>query len=381
MGKTPDCRIRLFADAHVFDKEYQGTRTFVKEIYTQLAKNDNIEIFLGAYDTDNLRCIFHTAGNINFIKYKSRSGLRRLLYDIPTIISANKIQYAHFQYILPPVKNCRFIVTIHDVIFNEFPGEFSFPYRFSKKILYGRAASKADIITTVSAFSKNSIVKYLKARPSSVHILPNGVNPVFFQPYDKENSKQRIKSKYGFDNYILYVSRIEKRKNHAGLVRAWLDAGLYNKSCYLVLLGHRSLAVPELDQLLASLPAEIRKYILTREDINDEELLEFYKAASLFVYPSRAEGFGISPLEAAALKIPVICSNSSAMKEFNFFGENHIDTSNGLLLAKRMSSLLERPPSQQKLLQISEKIKEKYSWEYSANAFYNILTNDQTAIS
>jgi glycosyltransferase involved in cell wall biosynthesis len=369
-------RIRLFADAHVFDKEFQGSRTFVKEIYTQLARRENIELFLGAYDTAKLDTIFPASGNIHFIKYKSRSGVRRLLYDIPAIIAANRVHYAHFQYIIPLVKNCRFIVTIHDVIFNEYPAEFSFPYRFSKKILFTRAASKADVITTVSAYSKSSIVKHLRARPSAVHIVPNGVNNRFFQPYDKQESVNYVRTKYGIENFILCVSRFEKRKNHAGLLRAYLEARLYEKSYYLVMLGHRSLPVNELDELLKSLPDAIRKFILIRDDIDDQELPEFYKAASLFVYPSRAEGFGISPLEAGALRIPVICSNSSAMKDYQFFGENHIDTTNEKLLAKKLKLNLEHPLPAERLNRIAATVKERYNWEHSANQFYQLLSRD-----
>src|SRR5882724_11334972 len=121
--------VKLFVDAHVFDGKYQGTRTFIKEIYTIIAQKPGILLYLGANDTDNLKKYFPEQPNIFFIKYKSSSGLVRLVSDIPSIIKKNGIQYAHFQYIVPPIKNCRFIDTVHDVIFNEYPDEFSFIYR------------------------------------------------------------------------------------------------------------------------------------------------------------------------------------------------------------------------------------------------------------
>ena len=366
--------LNLFADAHVFDREYQGTRTFIKELYTRLANYDNIRIFLGAYNTDKLESIFPNSKNIRFVKYKSRSGVRRLVYDIPAIIAANKIDYAHFQYIIPPVKNCRFIVTIHDVIFNEYPGEFSFPYRFSKRLLYKRAAGKADLITTVSEYSKQSIIKHLGGKPANIHLMENGVSESYFDDYDKTSSKNNIAKDYGIGNFILYVSRFEKRKNHAGLLKAYLDLELYKQDLYLVMLGYRSLPVNELDVQLNSLPGDIRKFIIIRSDINDEELLRFYQAADLFVYPSRAEGFGISPLEAGALKIPVICSNSSAMKAFDFFGENHIDPLNETLLAERIKQNIQNPMPAEKLAEISDIIRENYSWDKSTLKFYNLLS-------
>src|SRR5688572_25067756 len=127
--------VKLFVDAHVFDKEYQGTRTYIKELYTILSENPKLQIYMGAYDIENLKNNFPPAANIIYIKYNTRSAFSRLLYSIPSLLAKYGIEYAHFQYILPPVKKCRYIVTIHDVIFNEYPGEFSFPYRVSKKLL------------------------------------------------------------------------------------------------------------------------------------------------------------------------------------------------------------------------------------------------------
>jgi glycosyltransferase involved in cell wall biosynthesis len=367
--------IRLFADAHVFDKEYQGTRTFIKELYCSLADNPALEIFLGAYDTEKLRAVFPARQNVHFVKYQSRSGVKRLLYDIPTIITANKIDYAHFQYIIPPVKNCRFIVTIHDVLFNEFPNEFSFPYRFSKKLLFRRAASKADIITTVSPYSKQSIIKFLNAKPKNVHVIPNGVAERYFAEFDKIASRAHVEKHFGIKDFILYVSRFEKRKNHSSLVKAYVSSKLYESEIYLVMLGFKSIAVPELEQLLNNMPTEIRRFILIRDDVNDEELLEFYRSATLFVYPSKAEGFGISPLEAGALKIPVICSNAAAMNAFSFFGDNHIDPENEKLLAYKIRENIQTPPSPKDLENISRIIHDNYSWDNSSQKFYNLLVN------
>jgi glycosyltransferase involved in cell wall biosynthesis len=91
------------------------------------------------------------------------------------------------------------------------------------------------------------------------------------------------------------------------------------------LIGHQSIPSPDFDALLAQLSFEIRSYIFISNAVTEDELLLFYRAALLFVYPSKAEGFGIPPLEAAASPTPVVCSNGSAMQEFDFFGPGHID--------------------------------------------------------
>lgn len=378
-----DHPIRIFVDAHVFDGEYQGTRTFIKELYIALSKKDNIILYLASFDIDNLKTIFPASSNINFIQYNTKTGWPRLLINIPSLFRKYDFDFAHFQYMIPPVKNkkCKYVVTIHDVIFEEYPAEFTRYYRFSKKLLYQLAATNADIVTTVSTYSKKSIEKFLRVKPGKTAVIPNGVSDIFFQPYNKERSAELITKKYGIRKFILYVSRFEPRKNHAALLKAYLDLELYKKEYHLVLLGHQSLAVDEFDKILEALSPGIQKFIFINHEIDDDTLIEFYRAASVFVYPSKAEGFGISPLEAGALKIPVICSNASAMKEFSFFGDRHIDTTDHGLLKKKIAGSLSNPPADFFLQTISDTIREKYSWESSAEKFYNLLQHQKTISS
>ena len=367
--------IRLFLDAHVLDQEFQGTRTFIREIYSLLACKEDVELFVAAFDTENLKRNFPGRENVHFIPYRSRSSLVRLGWEIPEMLKKYRIDYAHFQYITPLFKRSRYIVTIHDVIFSEYPDEFSLPYRVMKKMLYGRAARMADILTTVSEYSERSIRKFLRVGADKpIPIIPNGVASKFFLPFDRRQSADHIAQRYGLQKMILYVSRIEPRKNHVFLLKAFLELELYRKGHYLVMLGHQSIRIPELDDLLRSLPGEVRTFIFMSDSVNDSDLLEFYRAADVFVYPSRAEGFGIPPLEAAALRIPVICSNSSAMEQYRFFGAYHIDPYDLALLKSKLISILDEPPAAAVLEDISRRVQAEYSWEHAAEALYKALS-------
>jgi len=370
--------ITVFADAHVFDTEFQGTRTFVKGIYSALARNENLKLFLAAYDVDNLQRNFPD-GNISFIRYRTGSALFRLGYDIPWIIRRHKIQYAHFQYICPVIKNCRFIVTTHDVIFNEYPQEFSKDYRIKKNLLYKMSAKKADILTTVSNYSRESIEKYLDIDRERVEVVPNGVNEIFFQRYDKKLAQQHVTAKYAIGKFILYVSRFEPRKNHLFLLKLYTDLKLYERGYYLVLLGSKTISIAEFDEFLVELPIYVRKFIFIRSDIDEADLLLFYQATEVFIYPSKAEGFGIPPLEAAALRIPVICSNSSALADFQFFGENHVDPLNYERVKHRLLGMLDHPPEEESLEKISAIIKSRYTWDASAKRLFDLIERDKYA--
>jgi glycosyltransferase involved in cell wall biosynthesis len=370
-------RLRLFVDAHVFDGLPQGSRTFIKEIYLCIAGMPGIQLYLGAHDIHQLATLFPPTENLVLVQYRTASRLRRLLFEIPAIIRRHHIDYAHFQYITPLWKNCRHIVTIHDVLFKDFPAEFSLAYRLEKRLFYGLAAWRSDIITTVSAFSAGSIKKFLFTGSKPIHVIPNGVSKRFFEPYDPARSREYIREKYGRQDFILYVSRIEPRKNHTLVLKAWLDLQLYQQGIDLVFLGHITIPVPELDEALAKLPPLIRNRVMLDSSADDHDLLEMYRAARVFVYPSRAEGFGIPPLEAAALQIPVICSNTSAMKDFSFFGSNHIDPLDEETFKRRLQQVLSDPPGADVLGEIATIIRRDYSWEGSARKLYSLLVPEQ----
>lgn len=372
---TRDQPLRLFVDAHVFDDLPQGTLTFIREIYLVMARQRDIHLYLGACDTGSLAKFFPPGDTVFLVQYKSRSGLRRLLFDIPAIIRKNRIDYAHFQYITPIVKNCKWIVTIHDVIFKDFPAEFSWSYRVMKRVLYGISALRADILTTVSDFSGESIRRFLHTGNRPIHVIHNGVGANYFEPYDKQRSREHLRARYGFDRFLLYVSRIEPRKNHVFLLQAWLELKLYAQGIHLVFLGHETIPVPAFDRMLAGLPQEVRKFIYIDSGVKDRELLEMYRAATLFVYPSKAEGFGIPPLEAAALEVPVLCSNTSAMKDFSFFSQ--FDPYDYPAFVRLLQNALETPPDPVLLAGIRETVRRDYTWESSAAILHGLLARSR----
>lgn len=370
--------IRIFVDAHVFDGGYQGTRTFIRELYAELCRHSDLELYLAAADTDRLRAHFPSEAHITFLRYRSRNSFSRLLWEIPALIRKHGIHYAHFQYIAPPLKNCRFIVTTHDVLFQEYPGEFPLAYRLVRKWLYRFSAARADLLTTVSPYSRRSIERFLGIERGDIHIIPNGVHPQYFQPHDKEAARAYVAHRYGINHFILLTGRIEPRKNHAALLKAFAELELHAKGYALVFVGCRSLPVPGLDDLLRQLPEAVTKRVYFFSALPESDLLQFYRAATLFVYPSKGEGFGIPPLEAAATGTPVICSNTAAMSAYSFFGESHLDPLDYEGLKHLLAKMLAQVPPPDKGRTIARHIQQTYCWRRSAEQLYALIRRHQT---
>ncbi|MDE5645504.1 MAG: glycosyltransferase family 4 protein [Muribaculaceae bacterium] len=365
--------MRILIDAHCFDHQgTEGIDTYIKGIYTRLpALAPEAEFFFAARDTARLRSIFGDAPNTGFISLKATTRPRRILSEFPRIIRHIGADAAHFQYFAPPVLKCRTIVTLHDILFKDFPQFFPTSYRLSRDPAFRHSSRRADILTTVSSYSRDRISSHYGISPDSIEVIPNAVADDFFD-IDVDAARSFAGSR-GVRPYILNVSRIEPRKNQLALLQAYTGLNLAQRGYDLVLINQPALPVAEFDRYLASIPGETRRHIHTPVAVSHDELRMWYAAASLFVYPSMAEGFGIPPIEAGAARIPVICNDSTAMSDFAFFGPNLADLSRPGILERLMERNLAAPPSADELKNISDTIRTRYSWQESAERLLAIM--------
>jgi glycosyltransferase involved in cell wall biosynthesis len=357
-------KLRLLVDAHVFDGAMQGTTTYLRGLYSALVKDERFEITLAARNVENLRRIFPES-EFRFVKLKSANKFKRLAFEFPSLIRKGDFDFAHFQYITPPSVACRYINTIHDLLFLDYPRLFPFFYRLIKGLTFRASARRSNVLCTVSQFSRNAIAQHFKINEELITVTPNAVSiPPDIVP--------DIRSRYSLNNYLLYVSRFEPRKNHVALLKAFVDLGLGEKGFKLVFIGRRKdVETVEYDAAFNALPPEIKSSVLHLENIDEHELAGFYRYAQLFVYPSLAEGFGIPPLEAALNKCKVICSNRTALADFDFFGQYLFDPGSHEVLKEMIGRAL--ADSAYPFDDIARKVREHYSWERSARELGNRL--------
>lgn len=303
-------KIKLFVDAHVFDGVQQGTVSFIANLYANIIFENKFILYIGSKDLLKAQQLLKS-NNFIHIKYKSNSKYIRLLFEIPYLLFKNKIDYAHFQYITPLIKPCKYILTLHDLLFVDQPLFFPLKFRFKNYFLFYLSSLQSDIITTVSSYSKKSILKNFKLLKKDIHIIPNIID---FDLLPGEIIKNLENNKF-----ILYVSRIEPRKNHADLLKIWLQLELHKKGISLVFVGHNTINDPKLLDTFEKMNNDEKKYFHILGNVNANKLAWLYKNCMIFVFPSLAEGFGIPPLEASIYGAKVLTSNTTAMKDFDFF--------------------------------------------------------------
>ena len=364
--------MNFFIDCHVFDDLSQGSKTYLKGLYSAALKGKaDWNFYFAAFDSNVLQCELPDYAHRHIEKLTSHNKLVRLGWEIPQLIKKSKSQFAHFQYISPLVKTCSEILTIHDLLFLDFPEYFPVDYRLIKNFLFKRSAKRADLILTVSEYSKDAIIRHYGISPTKIAITPNAVLETFF---DKGEVLPEINLKYGVSKYILYVSRIEPRKNHLGLLRSYCDLELWKEGIQLVFIGGVGIKSEEFTTYYTQLSKQVKECIFFFENLSLPELKAFYTKSLLSVYPSFAEGFGIPPLEAVACGANVLCSNTTAMKEFSFLGERLFDPNDLNELKEKISHYLSHPPGEAELTSMQERIRRTYNWDASAGVLIDRIS-------
>jgi glycosyltransferase involved in cell wall biosynthesis len=373
-------KLKILVDARCVGGEGQGMLTYLVGLYQSFYRNysESYELYFAGYHKEALLEYFPFMEDAHFIQLPEKAGKFQLFYKVfPDTVEKYVIDYAHYQYVTPFRKKCKQIVTTHDVLFLDFPESFSLAYRLKRKFLFKRSLQQSDIRLTVSNYSKNRIAELLRIPANSIHISPNAVQEKYLETFDKKEIQQLIHQKYGFNNYILYVSRIEKRKNHLLLLKAYEDLRLYEKGIPLVFVGNDTLGEAEIVQTIQQAQIRTQGAVHWLPQVHEEDLLNLYKGARLFVYPSLAEGFGIPPIEAAALGVETLCSNKTAMQDFSFFGNNLFDPDQYPAFKAALSQSIDQPARPSVLKNIREHIADHYSWDRSAHLLNHLIQDSK----
>ena len=368
---------RILIDCHKFDDKFEGIRTFIKGVYLAFGEiNEDYDIYLAACDIENLKEEFKGLNDAYFIKLRFKNNIMRLLFEMPYIIYKHKISFAHFQYVVPPVKLCKYIVTCHDILFNDYPQYFTLYYRYIKNFMYRYSIKRSEIVSTVSGYSKDRISKIFNINENRIIVTPNAVGEEFKQDMSKQESVEYIQEKYNISKHLIYVSRIEPRKNHQMLLIAFIELELWKSSYSLVFIGKNCFENKELNKLYDNLDNNIKSFIYFLEDIPQFDLIHFYNASILSVFPSLAEGFGIPPLESVSMGVPTLCSNQTAMRDFDFFGEQLFNPLDLNELKIKIRKQLQEGNQNVKL--IADKVHQKYSWKNTSSVIHKAIINENS---
>ena len=177
-----------------------------------------------------------------------------------------------------------------------------------------RAVRRADQIIAVSESTKRDLIRMLGVPEDKIRVIYEAADPMF-QPEVAAIARQHVQALFELpDEYILFLSTIEPRKNVAGLLRAYRRLrDDYRLTPALVLAGAPGWLSEDVYKLVETL--DLRSYCHFLGRVNSHDLRHLYSVALCLVHPAFYEGFGLTPLEAMACGTPVIVSNVSSLPE------------------------------------------------------------------
>jgi glycosyltransferase involved in cell wall biosynthesis len=233
------------------------------------------------------------------------------------------------------------IVTIHDLIYIRFPQYFSFVDRQIYKLKGRYACKHADGVLAISERTRQDLISLFKVPSEKVKVIYQSCDDSFKKsfPFDR---LAEIRLKYALpEDYILNVGTIEERKNQLLLVQALPQLPV---SIKLVLIGKQQSYAKKVHEAINKLGLHDRVIFL--KDVSFLDLPGIYQMASVFVYPSLYEGFGIPIIEALYSGVPVIAATGSCLEEAGGPDSAYVDPKDPVGLSKMISLILDSPEKQ-----------------------------------
>lgn len=271
-------------------------------------------------------------------------------------------------FLAPPIKSAKLVVTIHDLAFVRFPECFTKEQGAQYVRRVRLSCDKAHMIISDSWSTKKDIVEFFKIPPEKITVVPLAAQEIFNRSVDPTECSYVLDKYKLFGKYILFVGTIEPRKNLVRLFQAYdrLPADI-KKEYQLILAGGKG-------WLNKEIYTEVEKLRLINNGIKflgyvpDSDIPALLKNATVFVYPSLYEGFGLPPLEAMASGVPVISSNISSIPEVVGEAGILIDPCSVEQISEAMQKVIQDEELATRMSKQGLVRAKQFSWEKTARA-------------
>jgi glycosyltransferase involved in cell wall biosynthesis len=293
-----------------------GIGTYIRNLLRHLARIDRESEYvllchepdMGVAETlgDNFRTVLEPSDNYSVGEQ----------IHVPWVLMREKPDVYHApHYVLPVAVRCRSVVTIHDCIHLMFPQYLRnrAAYAYARGAMWS-AAKRSDRILTVSEASKRDILHFFNVPPEKISVVYNAIDERFWIEPAAEDI-DRVRERFQLhQRFVLYAGTIKPHKNLVRLIEAFAELRKSDfEELKLLIIGDEISKLPALRRAVHS--HKLHKHVRFLGFLPDDTLAALYRLASVFVFPSLYEGFGLPPLEAMASGTPVVTSNVSSLPE------------------------------------------------------------------
>ena len=300
--------LRVAVDATPIPVRRVGAGVYVTELLHALDPLDvELHVFANDRDVSELTSIARRAV-LHPVRLPNRPA--RLAWSHTVLpLRVRRLQPDVFHgphYTLPAGAGCASTVTFHDPTF------FTLPELHERaKVAYFTRAARTGIrratrVIAVSDYARRGAIEHAGADVAKTDVVLEGIDPARYNPGSSDGET------FPFEPYVLFVGALEPRKDISTLVSAFGSLAADGLAQHLVLVGPRAWGAEAVDAAVSRLQ---HGTVHQLSFVAEERKIELFRRASVFVYPSIAEGFGLPVLEAMACGTPVVTTTGSAPEE------------------------------------------------------------------
>lgn len=268
---------------------------------------------------------------------------------------------------LPLVFPKNSVVTIHDLGFKYYPELYSPTDLGYHNWAMAHSIKRAKHLIAISEFTKQDIIKFFKTDAKKITVIYEGYNKDEFFP-----AKAKLENK----PYILFIGRLEEKKNIIKMLEAYLILRQDSKINHqFILAGKPGFGFEKIQKTLEAIPDSIRKDIIMPGFVTQDKYIKMLKNAEIMFFCSNFEGFGLPPLEAFACGVPVVASNTTSIPEVCGQAALLVDPKKPAEMAAGLSKIINNDAFRDELIKRGLERAKQFSWEKCAQETLNVLLN------
>ncbi|MDD5644401.1 MAG: glycosyltransferase family 1 protein [bacterium] len=306
--------MKIAIDAHCIGKNLAGNNTYTINLVNNLLKLYPRHKWIIYISPEGKPFITNNNPNVKLITLKSKSPLRRYLFEMPKSLRKEKPDVLHIQYHGPFFHNCPTVLTVHDISYEIFPRYFTLPERLRLHFSVPCFIKKANSVITVSEYSRKDMIKKYGLEENKIKTVYNGIDHDFYTEKTSPEDTKLLAEAGIKKPFLLSVGSLQPRKNIEGILLALKKIYKSLPELRWIIAGPEGWLSGGIHKTFKENP-ELHSIINFTGYVRPEMLRALYRNALAMIYVPFYEGFGLPVLEAMACGAPVITSNVTSLPE------------------------------------------------------------------
>ncbi len=362
--------MRILIDAHMVGECESGNERYIFNLIKALvAISPPAEFIVAASHPEAFDDVLKSQKSWQ-VAPVSAPAWRRLGYELPLLARQRKADLMHVTYAAPPWPGCKVVTTVHDVSFKPHPEWFSRRDQLVLRVGVGVTLAMGAEVLTISEYTHSEIIRFYGVAGSRIHVAHLAGDSCFKAcPCDGD---QGSLIQLGVRcPYVLAVGNLQPRKNLIRLLQAVASVKReHGVTFQLVIAGKAQWRESDVSSEVRRLGLE--QDVLFPGYVSDQILAVLYRYATVFVYPSLYEGFGLPVLEAMACGTPVVTSRCTSIPEVAGDAAIMVDPANTVELSSAVGRILTDSLLAASLCEKGLKQAARFTWERTARQTWDV---------